>query len=101
PAALALLEALAKDSLRIDAAGAAFVAGEGSALSPVFAGTPKPSGALTTPLVDNRLRRQLEPALASLKLGFPDPKVRLEAAKDLAKSRNDDLAPLIRAAAAK
>jgi len=101
PAALALLEALAKDSLRIDAAGAAFVAGEGGALSPVFAGTPKPSGALTTPLVDNRLRRQLEPALASLKLGFPDPKVRLEAAKDLAKSRNDDLAPLIRAAAAK
>jgi urea transport system permease protein len=101
PAALALLEALAKDSLRIDAAGAPFVAGEGSALSPVFAGAGKPSGALSTPLVDNRLRRQLEPALASLKLGFPDPKVRLEAAKDLAKSRNDDLAPLIRAAAAK
>ena len=101
PAALALLEALAKDSLRIDSAGKPFVAGEGSALSPVFEGAGKPSGALTTPLVDNRLRRQLEPALASLKLGFPDPKVRLEAAKDLAKSRNDDLAPLIRTAAAK
>jgi len=101
PAALALLEALAKDTLRIDAAGTPFVTGEGSALSPVFKGSAKPSGALTTPLVDNRLRRQLEPALASLKLGFPDPKVRLEAAKDLAKSRNDDLAPLIRAAAAK
>jgi urea transport system permease protein len=101
PAALALLEALAKDNLRIDAAGAPFVAGEGSTLSPVFKGGGKPSGALTTPLVDNRLRRQLEPALASLKLGFPDPKVRLEAAKDLAKSRNDDLAPLIRAAVAK
>jgi urea transport system permease protein len=101
PAALALLEALAKDSLRIDAAGTPFVAGESDKLSPVFGGGAKPSGALTTPLVDNRLRRQLEPALASLKLGFPDPKVRLEAAKDLAKSRNDDLAPLIRAAVAK
>jgi len=101
PAALALLEALGKDSLRIDAAGTPFVAGESNLLSPVFGGSAKPSGALTTPLVDNRLRRQLEPALASLKLGFPDAKVRLEAAKDLAKSRNDDLAGLIRTAAAK
>lgn len=101
PAALALLEALAKDALEIDAAGVPFVAGEGGALSPLFAADMRPSGALSRPLVDNRMRRQLEPALASLKLGFPDPKVRLAAARDLAKSRNDDLAPLIRAAAAK
>ena len=101
PAALALLEALAKDSLRIDATGTPFVIGEGDKLSPVFEGSGKPSGALSTPLVDNRLRRQLEPALASLKLGFPDPKVRLAAAKDLAKSRNDELAPLIRSIVAK
>jgi urea transport system permease protein len=101
PAALALLEGLTKDSLRIDAAGTPFIAGEGDKLSPVFEGSGKPKGALTTPLVDNRLRRQLEPALASLKLGFPDPKVRLAAAKDLAKSRNDDLAPLIRSVVAK
>jgi urea transport system permease protein len=101
PAALALLEALAKDSLRIDAAGTPFVTGEGGTLSPVFEGSGKPSGALSPPLVDNRLRRQLEPALASLKLGFPDAKVRLQAAKDLARSRNDELAPLIRAAVAK
>jgi urea transport system permease protein len=101
PAALALLEALAKDALKIDAAGVPFVAGEGGQLSPVFGGAAKPSGALSTPLVDNRMRRQLEPALASLKLGFPDPKVRLSAAKDLAKSRNDELAPMIRAAVAR
>jgi urea transport system permease protein len=101
PAALALLEALAKDALKIDAAGVPFVAAEGGKLSAVFGGDAKPSGALITPLVDNRMRRQLEPALASLKLGFPDPRVRLSAAKDLAKSRNDELAPLIRAAAAK
>jgi urea transport system permease protein len=101
PAALTLLEALAKDALRIDAQGVAFVAGEDNQLTPAFGGDAKPSGALTTPMVDNRMRRQLEPALASLKLGFPDAKVRLSAAKDLAKSRNDDLAPLIRGAAAK
>ena len=99
-AALALLEALAKDELKIDAAGVPFVAGD-SGLTPVFGGEAAPSGALTSPLVDNRLRRQLQPALASLKLSFPDRKVRLAAAKDLAKSRNDDLEPLIRAAAAK
>ncbi|HKY34532.1 MAG TPA: urea ABC transporter permease subunit UrtB [Polyangiaceae bacterium] len=101
PAALALLEALAKDALRIDAKGTPFVAGEAGQLSPVFVGAGKPDGSLYTPLVDNRLRRQLEPALASLKLGFPDPQVRLSAAKDLAKSRNDDLAPLLRSAAKK
>ena len=100
-AGLVLLDALAKDSLRIDSAGAPFVAGEGGKLSPVFPEAPKPVGALSTPLVDNRMRRQLEPALASLKLGFPDPEVRLDAAKDLAKSRNDELAPQIRAAVAK
>ncbi|HEY6078396.1 MAG TPA: urea ABC transporter permease subunit UrtB [Polyangiaceae bacterium] len=99
--ALALLEALAKDSLKVDTAGTPFAPGEGGSLSPVFGGDAKPVGALSTPMVDNRMRRQLEPALASLKLGFPDPQVRLSAAKDLAKSRNDDLAPLIRAAAAK
>jgi urea transport system permease protein len=101
PAALALLDALALGTLRVDTAGAPFIAGEGNSLSPVFGGATKPSGALTAPTLDNSLRRQLEPALASLKLGFPDPKVRLEAAKDLAKSRNDDLAPQIRAAVAK
>jgi urea transport system permease protein len=102
PAALAMLEALTKDTLRIDSAGNPFATGESDALSPVLpGGVAKPVGSLTTPLVDNRMRRQLEPALASMKLGFPDPKVRLSAAKDLAKTRNDDLAPLIRAAAAK
>jgi urea transport system permease protein len=100
-AALGLLEALARDSLRIDATGAPFVAGEDGSLSPVFGAGAKPSGALSAPLVDNRMRRQLEPALASLKLGFPDRNVRLAAAKDLARSRNDDLAPLIRSVQAK
>ncbi len=101
PAALALLEALAEDALRVDAAGVPFVAGESGELSPVFGGDREPSGELKAAVVDNRLRRQLDPALASLKLGFPDVKVRLGAAKDLAKSRNDELLPLIRAAAAK
>src|SRR5882724_651964 len=82
PAALTLLQALSDDTLRLDTAGTPFVAAENGALSSVFGGGAKPVGALTTPLVDNRLRRQLEPALASFKLGFPDPKVRLAAAKE-------------------
>src|SRR3954471_23614156 len=44
PAALALLEGLTKDSLRIDAAGTPFIAGEGDKLSPVFEGSGKPNG---------------------------------------------------------
>src|SRR5690349_4040355 len=55
PAALALLEALNKDALKIDAAGVPFVTGEGGALSPVFEGGGKPTGALSTPMVDNRM----------------------------------------------
>src|SRR5687767_8951994 len=50
PAALTVLEALAKDALRIDAAGVPFVAGEGGQLTPAFAGDGKASGALYTPL---------------------------------------------------
>ncbi len=100
PKALALLEALAKDVLKIDAAGVPFTAGE-SGLAPVFDGEAQPTGALTSPTIDNRLRRQLEPALAALKLSFPDARVRLAAARDLAKTRNDDLAPLLRARLAK
>src|SRR5688500_13621416 len=46
PVALALLEALNSDALKIDAAGVPFVAGEGGALSPVFGGAANPSGAL-------------------------------------------------------
>src|SRR5438045_7073440 len=65
PAALALLQALSDDTLRLDAEGTPFVGAEGAALSAVFGGAAKPVGALTAPLVDNRLRRQLEPALAS------------------------------------
>src|SRR4051812_44689369 len=70
-AALIMLEALSNDALRVDGQGVPFVAGESDALTPVFGGSAKPSGGLTTPLVDNRMRRQLEPALASLKLSFP------------------------------
>jgi urea transport system permease protein len=94
PSALSLLEALSASELRLDEQGNAFRAA-GSGLEPL-SGVTTPHGKLLAPVMDNRLRRQLEPALASLKLAFPDRKVRLAAAQDLAKSRNDDLAPLVR-----
>ena len=96
---LAVLDALLVGSLRLDAQGAAFIAGEDGRLSPAFAGgADKPVEPTTTPAVDNQLRRQLEPKIASLRLSFPDPKVRLLAAEGLAKRRNDDLIPLVRQA---
>ncbi len=96
PAALAVLDALANDSLRIDEQGAPFAQSDSGVLTPIFKGATQPTGKLTAPTTDNSLRRELEPALAALKLGFPDRKVRLTAAEDLSKRRNDDLAPLVR-----
>ncbi|MGC4094083.1 MAG: urea ABC transporter permease subunit UrtB [Polyangiaceae bacterium] len=55
---------------------------------------------MKTPEINNQLRRQLEPTIAALKLGSSDSEVRLAAAEDLAKHRNDDLAPLVRKALA-
>jgi urea transport system permease protein len=96
---LMVLDALLEGTLRLDAQGVPFIAGEGGSLKPALEGGPdQPSGQTTTPDVDNRLRRQLEPKIASLRLSFPDSKVRLAAAEDLAKRRSDDLAPLVRQA---
>jgi urea transport system permease protein len=97
PAALPLLEALAAGTLRIDSEGAAFVADDAGSVTPVVEGTTaKPP--LATPLVDNRLRRALESSLASLRLGSADRAIRLKAAQELSKRRNDDLEPVLRSA---
>jgi urea transport system permease protein len=100
PAALPLLEALEAGSLRIDSEGAAFVADDAGKLTPLREGTEaKPP--LETPLVDNRLRRALESSLASLRLAAADAEIRLKAAQELSKRRNDDLAPVLRSSLAK
>ena len=100
--ALALLSALLDDKLRIDANGAAFESGEGGALKRLAGPGSGPAQApLASPLVDNSLRRQLGPVIASLKLGSAEREVRLAAAEDLARHRDDALAPLVRQALAR
>ncbi len=99
--AIAVLEALQAGSLRIDARGNAYVDEDGKlrALSP--GASAKAEAPLKTPLVDNRLRRALDTAVAGLKLGSPDRQVRLLAAQELSKNKNDELAPLVRKAHAR
>jgi urea transport system permease protein len=94
---LLVLDAFLQGTLRLDAQGVPFIAAEGGSLKAALEGGPdKPTEPTTTPDIDNRLRRQLEPKIASLRLSFPDRSVRLQAAEGLARSRNDDLAPLVR-----
>jgi urea transport system permease protein len=101
PAALALLEALAAGTLRIDVDGAPFVSDEAGKLSPLAGRDAGAKPPIKTPLVDNRLRRVLESSLASLRLGAADPEIRLKAAQELSKRRNDDLAPVLRSSLSK
>jgi urea transport system permease protein len=100
PAALPLLEALAAGTLRVDSEGAPFVADEAGKLTPLE-GPAAAKPPLETPLVDNRLRRVLESSLASLRLAAADPEIRLKAAEELSKRRNDDLAPILRSSLSK
>jgi urea transport system permease protein len=67
------------------------------------------TGAAVTPLpetrddvvVNNRLRRSLATAIATLKLSAPDRAVRMAAAKEMQKTADDDALPALIAAAAK
>jgi len=96
---LAVLVALLDGKLRVDATGAAYAAEEDGSLVPLIAGIPQtPAGELTSPMVDNRLRRVLEPAIASARLQSPERSIRLAAAIDLSKQKNAELAPLVRKA---
>lgn len=101
PAALKVLSALLEGTLRVDAKGAPYAALKGDAYEAlVDGGATTPTPPLATPMVDNQLRRQLAPTIASLKLSASDRATRLAAAEDLARSRNDELAPLVRKALA-
>lgn len=96
--ALSILVALLDDELQVDAAGNAYRVTADGSITVLSAGAPPKPENGKPPLVDNQLRRTLEPAIASLRLTAPDKDVRLEAAEDLAKRRNDELAPVVRKA---
>src|SRR5690242_6714107 len=68
--ALPILEALDDGKLRIDSSGHAFIAGGGKLEDAHAVGGVEaaPVGSLTTPALDNTVRRALLPALAALRL---------------------------------
>ncbi|HET9954273.1 MAG TPA: urea ABC transporter permease subunit UrtB [Polyangiaceae bacterium] len=90
------LSALLDGNLRIDAAGAGFIADSSGALTPLEPAGPKqPAQPVSTPSLNNQLRRVIEPVLAGLRLSSADRSVRLGAAEELSKRQSPELAPLI------
>ena len=86
PAALPALRALQDGKLRADAAGSVLVPGGNDTLVDATTGTPiTASGELRTPIVNNQIRRELQPTIAQLELHSADPAVRVEASEDLIK----------------
>jgi urea transport system permease protein len=96
PAALPTLRAFQEGKLRIDAAGSLLVPGEDDTFVDAATGTPiTPSGELRTPIVNNRVRRELKPTIAQLELHSADPAVRVAAAGVLMKHlRPEALGPM-------
>jgi urea transport system permease protein len=101
PGALAALEGLYDDRLRVGPDGSVFVLDartralvrplDGQAVSPAPA--PLRSGEM-----NNEIRRAIGPVLARLKLRAPDRAVRLAAAQELSLRGGDGVLPLLRAA---
>jgi urea transport system permease protein len=96
--ALRVLRALGED--RLSAAGGRLVVQEGDAFLDAETGTtlsppPSPAEPIT---INNRVRREVQGALAGLRLFDPVPNRRLEAARELAGSAEPDSAAVIRQA---
>lgn len=101
PRALRVLEALSDDKIVFDENGAVFIE-ENKQLSPVLAGhTRTPVGRISRPVVDNRVRRIVAPAVAALRLASPDVDIRRAAAEELAKSPEPSARALIARSLAK
>ncbi len=95
--ARAILLALNDGVLQVDAIGDGYRRLAGGKLQPLWSGMPaQPQPPITAPVMDNELRRSLDPALALLRLTAPDPKLRLAAADELAKQPNDAVIPIVR-----
>ena len=92
-AALPALQALMDDTLRIGPEGHPVIAGPAGAVD-ALTGAPFPGAvdALDSPSVNNKVRRTLEPVVASLSLASPDPEVRLKAADILLSGADPELA---------
>jgi urea transport system permease protein len=101
PRAAAVLEAIANDALAIVNGRAVIVSGSNIADAATGDSLGAAPAGLETIVVNNRLRGELDGALAGLKLSSPNRQTRLAAAKELQASDNDDLLPILQAALAK
>jgi urea transport system permease protein len=101
--ALRALEALYDDRLKVAADGKIYVVDPKSkALTHPLSGapvTPEPTG-LRDGEMNNTIRRVILPVIARLKIGAPDPKLRLEAAEELSRRSDDGAVGLLRKALA-
>lgn len=103
PAALPALEALENRQLRSDETGRIFILSEdGSAATDAVTGNPAETAVegLSTPSVNNQVRRMLKPVIASFRLASPDRGLRLAAARELAARPQEELADTLRQALA-
>jgi urea transport system permease protein len=100
PRAIVVLQAIADGEMQVAAGRALLVKGD--------AGVDAVTGESVSPLpasredvvANNRLRREIESALAALKLFSPDRDARLAAAKELSGTANDALLPVVKKALA-
>ncbi len=100
PRALPVLHALDDGKLRFDESKHLFIKADSGLKDALTGAAATPSGKLDEPASDNEVRRALSPALASLSLSAPSPKVRLAAARELGRP-SDDLVPVLRRVLAK
>jgi urea transport system permease protein len=97
--ALPVLHALRDGTLRVDSAGGVHIRGADGALRDALTGQPsQPAGKTATPTLDNKLRRALSRAVASLSLLADDPAIRLTSARELSRGGSDELEPVMRKA---
>ena len=100
PAALAILQALKAEQIRISAEGQVLILDPARQrlVDPISGATVKGTPGLKEPLVTNAVRRSLETAVAQLQLRSRDRDVRLEAADVLAADPTQEMTEAIRAA---
>ncbi len=98
--ALQTLIALSDKRLRFDAEGNALSATDDGFINIETGQATEPTGELTTPVVNNAIRRVLRPALARMRLQAKDPEVRLAAAIEVSKRPSEELLEPMRSALA-
>jgi len=103
PRAAAVLQALGDDALAlIDGGRRAVIVSDGQITDAATGSAIGQAPAnLETIVINNRIRGELGPALAALKLGSPDRETRLAAAKELQGSDNEDVLPNLERAQAR